>query len=311
MKDAAQSSLLLALILSVLGLFQGAADAGYTNPPYPEITSLLPGDQLFEQQQDALSDFYQAYKRGITLPALSLYRYTVPPGGTLYRTAAGFGVPYETIATLNGITSPDTNLSGLTILVPDQTGVFIPWPPKEDREALGLTIRSDRMDSAKEITVVDAVTKKTFLFFGAENFHSIERAYFLGILFRMPVLSAVLTDSYGERINPITRTLSFHNGLDLAAPGGDPVFAAREGTVSKTGYDSVYGNYIQIDHEGGYQTLYGHLKKINVSLNQKVSSSMIIGEVGSTGMSTGNHLHFEIRLKGTPENPLNLLPEVQ
>ena len=86
------------------------------------------------------------------------------------------------------------------------------------------------------------------------------------------------------------------------------VHAARDGQVVQAGIDPVLGNVVVLAHEGGYQTVYGHLRVILVALNQQVRSGMIIGEVGSTGRSTGAHLHFEVRRKGSSRDPLPLLP---
>jgi len=110
------------------------------------------------------------------------------------------------------------------------------------------------------------------------------------------------------RVDPFTRQIAFHSGIDLAAPWGTDVYAARSGRVAEVGRDDTYGNYILLDHAGGYQTLYGHLSRILVRLHQEVTSGMIIGKVGSSGMSTGPHLHFEIRFRGRPEDPAPLLP---
>lgn len=98
-----------------------------------------------------------------------------------------------------------------------------------------------------------------------------------------------------------------HEGIDLAAPIGSPVKAADGGVVIFTGYDGGYGNLIKVDHGGGYVTYYGHLSKIYVKKGTKVYKGQKIGAVGSTGNSTGPHLHFEIRKNGVPQNPLTYL----
>jgi murein DD-endopeptidase MepM/ murein hydrolase activator NlpD len=105
-------------------------------------------------------------------------------------------------------------------------------------------------------------------------------------------------------------TLHFHSGLDIAPPFGTPVAAADNGIVSFVNYDCChgYGNYVIITHGNGYSTLYGHLSAINVSVNQPVQQGQQIGAEGSTGLSTGPHLHFEIRLNGAVQDPLVYLP---
>lgn len=113
-----------------------------------------------------------------------------------------------------------------------------------------------------------------------------------------------VSSEFGMRFHPILKENRGHKGIDLAAPSGTKVFAANGGTVIKAGYNSGgYGNYIVIDHGGGQATLYGHLSRILISDNQKVGRGDLIGLVGSTGLSTGPHLHFEVLLNGTPVNP--------
>jgi murein DD-endopeptidase MepM/ murein hydrolase activator NlpD len=95
--------------------------------------------------------------------------------------------------------------------------------------------------------------------------------------------------------------------MDFAAPEGTDIRPARPGKVIKAAFHRIYGNYVVIDHDGTYQTLYGHMQKIFVRLNQQVSSTTILGVVGSTGYSTGPHLHFEILKDGQAIDPSKFL----
>lgn len=113
-----------------------------------------------------------------------------------------------------------------------------------------------------------------------------------------------ISSYFAGRIDPITGKRSNHGGLDLAAPGGSPILAANSGTVIIAGYHYSYGNYVVIDHGGGVSTLYGHSSKLLVSRGQKVSRGQQIAKVGTTGRSTGNHLHFEVRINGQRVDPL-------
>ncbi|MDD5066738.1 MAG: peptidoglycan DD-metalloendopeptidase family protein, partial [bacterium] len=101
----------------------------------------------------------------------------------------------------------------------------------------------------------------------------------------------------------------FHAGIDLAAPVGTKIMAAAEGTVVSATYSSGYGYVIKIEHENYFHTLYAHLEKILVKQGDTVQQSQVIGLVGKTGRSTGYHLHFEIRIKDYPVNPVDYLPE--
>ena len=127
--------------------------------------------------------------------------------------------------------------------------------------------------------------------------------------FMLPVASYVYVSSrFGERVHPITGELKHHNGIDLAANMGTAVYAADGGTVVLAEWYGGYGNCIMIDHGNGYKTLYGHLSYIGVSEGQAVHQGDTIGQVGSTGNSTGPHLHFEVYLNGSRVDPEGYLP---
>ena len=117
--------------------------------------------------------------------------------------------------------------------------------------------------------------------------------------------SGKLSSRFGYRIDPVTkRRNTFHKGIDISAPTGTPVYAAESGTVFDAGYkQSGYGNLIVIKHANDMATYYGHLSKMVVSKNSKVKKGELIGNVGSTGKSTGPHLHFEVRKGGQALNP--------
>ncbi|MBQ8593516.1 MAG: M23 family metallopeptidase [Bacteroidaceae bacterium] len=110
---------------------------------------------------------------------------------------------------------------------------------------------------------------------------------------------------YGVRIDPIYKTTKFHSGMDFSANPGTPVYVTGNGTVKKAGWETGYGLTIEIEHGFGYQTRYAHLKSIGVKKGQKVTRGEIIGGVGSTGKSTGPHLHYEVVVKGRKVNPVN------
>ena len=110
---------------------------------------------------------------------------------------------------------------------------------------------------------------------------------------------------YGVRIDPIYKTAKFHAGMDFSANIGTPVYATGDGTVVKAGWETGYGNLIQVNHGFGYVTWYAHLSKYKVRPGQKVVRGEVIGEVGNTGKSTGPHLHYEVHVKGKVQNPVN------
>ena len=137
-----------------------------------------------------------------------------------------------------------------------------------------------------------------------------------GNAFRWPTYNRYITSYFGYRTHPVYGTTKFHSGIDIGAGYGDTIMASCSGTViyvtepyegcNKGG--TGYGNYCIIDHGNGYSTLYGHARDIYVSEGQWVEAGQSIGEVGSTGTSTGAHLHFEVRIWGETQNPLDYLP---
>ncbi len=124
--------------------------------------------------------------------------------------------------------------------------------------------------------------------------------------FVWPVSGAVVSQ-FGFRIHPIFGTERFHSGIDINAGTGTPIAASAGGVVITSGWMDGYGNTVIIDHGGGFATLYGHQSQLAVSAGQSVNQGAIVGYVGSTGWSTGPHLHFEIRIGGSPVNPLGYL----
>jgi murein DD-endopeptidase MepM/ murein hydrolase activator NlpD len=121
-----------------------------------------------------------------------------------------------------------------------------------------------------------------------------------------PVPGAI-SSGFGPRVHPILGTMRMHNGVDMNASQGDAIKAAAAGRVILAGVKGGFGNTIMIDHGGGMVTLYAHQSRIGASVGQKVTAGETIGYIGSTGLSTGPHLHFEVRIYGVPKNPTNYI----
>lgn len=121
-------------------------------------------------------------------------------------------------------------------------------------------------------------------------------------------ISGYISSTFGSRTDPIDGSSSYHKGIDYASGYGTPIAASKSGTVIYAGYNGGYGQCVMIDHGDGYVTLYGHMQDYYVSYGQTISQGEILGEVGSTGWSTGPHLHFEIRKDGVPLDPYSFIP---
>ncbi len=276
--------------------------AGTAAAQYPEIGALDRSDPLYAQHQSDIRDYYRRSSAGDELPPLLLYRYRVRTDDTLFGLAARLSLPYSALATLNRLAAPELE-PGSTLLIPGVPGVFVPLAPESDLESIMHDLRRERQ--ADVVTIAGA---SVFRFFPGEDFLPEERLAFLGMMFRRPLPDGELTSGWGPRINPITAEYGFHGGADYAATEGTRVLASRGGRVGELGVDPVLGKYVILEHTGGFQTVYGHLSTIAVSLNDEVRSGMILGAVGSTGMVTGSHLHFEIRQHGRSRDPEAMLP---
>ncbi len=118
---------------------------------------------------------------------------------------------------------------------------------------------------------------------------------------------STITSAYGMRYHPILKYNKMHTGVDIGAPGGADIVAADSGTVIQTGWLGGYGQVVVVDHGGGISTLYAHMSTIIAANGASVTKGQIIGKVGSTGWSTGPHLHFEVRINGVHTNPMSYL----
>lgn len=120
-------------------------------------------------------------------------------------------------------------------------------------------------------------------------------------------LYGVITSPFGYREHPILQSRSFHTGIDIAAPEGDPIGSFADGTVLQVGYNNVYGNFVLIGHCDSYRSFYGHSSRILVKEGERVSIGQTVAEVGTTGLSTGPHLHFEVRCGEKRLNPAQFI----
>ncbi len=119
-----------------------------------------------------------------------------------------------------------------------------------------------------------------------------------------PVGKLSLTSNFGVRSDPFNGSARMHKGIDIPGPVGTPIYATADGIVSRSGWASGYGNLVQISHGSGMETRYGHMSKLLVAENAYVHRGQLIGLMGSTGRSTGSHLHYEVRVEGAAVNPL-------
>ena len=200
---------------------------------YPHITELVSRNPVFKQYNQEVEQNYKNLARG--KPVLfSVYTYTCTKDDTIISLSARCNIPQETIATLNHIPSADSVIAGKTLFLPTVTGLFITKSPSTTLEHI-LSKKNFDYDS----TLCYSINGDSFYFLSDCRFESTERAFFLDTSLISPLPQGILTSSYGMRISPITGVEQFHNGVDLAAPVGTAVSAARAGVVRLTGRKSV------------------------------------------------------------------------
>ncbi|MCL2380170.1 MAG: M23 family metallopeptidase [Treponema sp.] len=301
-------------LATVIGVHSAAAQA---LSPLPVISRLDNRDAMFRQYMQDV----EAARRALFAPrqtpaamtervvaALTIFAYTPREGDDLFRIAARSNIPIATLASLNRFSGHEDIVPGRVMLLPSVPGIFVSEAPSSGLERL---ISAARAEAGGEQGVVLSIPREgrteRFLFIPGDDFTPTERVFFLNRGFQFPLANFRVTSLYGPRINPITGNHTMHRGVDLAAPEGTLVYAARSGTVLRQGYDRVMGNYIVLGHDNNWVSLYGHLSEIGTVLRQEVQSGTIIGRVGSTGQSTGPHLHFEIWRDGQTRDPARLL----
>ena len=285
-----------------------SAENGAGGGAFPLITRLDSRDDGFKQLiADVEENRRRVFNRGSGNAAafansLTVYQYVPREGEDLFFLAARCNIPYSALASLNRINHPSMVTAGKPLWLPSVPGIFVPEEPQSDLERL---LASGRLSAEKDSAAltIGGTTGGVFYFFPGDEFAMTERAFFLNTGFRFPLRNYRLTSGFGMRKNPVTGNVRLHEGVDLAAPLGTEVYAAGDGTVTETGYDPVYGNYIIIKHGGDWASLYGHLQRVGITLRSSVKSGMLIGWVGSTGQSTGPHLHFELRQNGKAQDP--------
>jgi murein DD-endopeptidase MepM/ murein hydrolase activator NlpD len=233
--------------------------------------------------------------------------HTVRSGETVSKIAADHSVSMDAIIASNGITNARRLREGMVIRIPNMDG--IPYTVKGGDSLSGISasmgVPLEAILDANEIES-DAISAGMTLFIPGAKMRSEDLRQALGEIFIYPIRGR-LTSPFGWRNDPISGARRYHSAIDLAAPTGTPIKAAMDGRISTVGLSSVYGKYIIISHSGGLQTWYAHMSATSATQGAYVRQGAKIGEVGSTGYSTGPHLHFAVFKNGKAVNPLELL----
>lgn len=298
---------------------KNAGQGGFESPVFPVTEEVLDGitetavsdsavlESAFSADtQDSVSDA-AAFDDACNL---SYFAYRVRSGDMIGRIAEQFDVSSDSIISVNNIRNSRLLQIGDYLKVPTMSGIL--YTVKKDGETIETIAEKYKIDSAvcsavNHIESASALTSGATLFVPGAQLGWAERAEINGDLFRKPIRARwYKSSSFGWRASPFTGARSYHSGVDMACPMGTNIYAALPGTVTATGYNSTYGNYVIVAHHSGYKTLYGHMSAITCVRGQAVSQDTRIGRVGSTGMSTGPHLHFTVFKNNKQVNPENL-----
>lgn len=314
LRNPSAAAVYVALAVIAFSMALGALSLVPTRPGLPASVNLH--EDSFAQ--DMLTRFVSPELQGdgevdggIDMPplpvTLAVTTYVVRPGDSLLAIANRNNITLDALISMNGITDARRIYAGARLRVPNISGI-VHTVAKGDsvgslasRYGVSPTAILDANDLGSA-----TIRPGQVLFLPGARMSPSELKKALGQLVIWPIRGS-LSSRFGYRPNPFTGVRSFHNGLDIVADTGTPIKAAMDGRVADVGYNSIYGNYAILTHADGYQTLYGHMDRVYVRKGAGVNQGTILGAVGTTGYSTGPHLHFSVFRRGGAMDPLKLL----
>jgi len=257
-----------------------------------EIKSLERSDPELKKIRAEVTDNLRLIADG-EAPKIIWRTYRVKKKDTFFKVMARTVLNHDTLSSLNRLASIWDVTPGEAWLVPNVRGIAVFGDPK--------VIMKKFHKSAEQMFAVPG--HERFYFIVGLHFDEVEKQYFSLKQFIHPVMGRI-TSGFGVRKDPFTEKHKFHKGIDIACAIGTSVVASAEGKVVFVGKKSGYGNTIIVEHQNGYQTLYGHLDLYRVKEGTHVKQGQIIARSGMSGRATGPHLHFEVRRQGKPERPI-------
>ncbi len=255
------------------------------------------------------SNVYREIIKNEELPSLYYKMHLVKEGEQILQLAIAFGVSQDSIMSLNKIKNARLLQIGQLLKIPSMDGILYTVKERDNLESIAKK-HDISLTALKQVNNIedDLLNSGRVIFLPGAHLDFMTIQEINGDLFVCPLRGRYrITSRFGWRSDPFTRNRSFHNGVDMAIARGTPVYASLAGQVVSTGYSTVYGNHVIIQHHSGYKTLYGHLTSIFTRPNNYVGPNTQIGTVGSTGRSTGPHLHFTVYKNGATIDPMTLL----
>ena len=245
-----------------------------------------------------------AYLPEITSTPVSYLEYIVKSGDTIHSISDKLGIDEVTILNFNEISIPSMIPVGKKIVVPNQDGIIVKVSNKINLDDISKKYDFEKdelleINNEKDESIIKSV------FVPGLHTDSITKSLLLGEFFRKPTYGRI-TSYFGYRVDPWTRHKSYHQGVDIANRYGTRIKSAGPGQVIFTGWYWPLGYTVAIQHTSGYVTFYGHLDKILVNNYKWIAAGTTIALMGSSGRSTGSHLHFEVRRYGRVINPFKV-----
>lgn len=242
---------------------------------------------------------------------LSYISYRIKKGDMIGFIADEFGVTQDTIISVNNIHSSRLIQIGQYLKIPSMPGIL--YTVHSDGETIATIaekykVEAEKCSEVNNISFDESLKAGRQLFVPYAELDWVTRQEINGDLFTRPLRNRYyFTSLFGWRKNPFDASKrTYHGGIDMACGTGTSIYAALPGKVITAGWSDVYGNYVVIAHHSGYKTLYGHMSEITTKKGAFVDTNTRVGRVGSTGMSTGPHLHFAVYKNGRSVNPANL-----
>ena len=284
-------------------------------PEYEENLSNLLSDvekDIASADAEDNASFSDAALKDTDSSVITYQTYRVKAGDMIGFIADAFDVTQDTIISVNNIRQSRLIQPGQYLKIPSMPGII--YTVKKNGEtpatiAEKYKVNAEKCALANYMNVNSELKAGTSLFVPDAELDWATRQEINGDLFKKPLHTRYwLSSNYGWRDSPFNAgKRTFHGGVDMASSTGTPIYAALDGTVTAVGYNATYGNYVIITHHSGYKTLYGHMKSTACRKGNFVYTNTVIGYVGSTGMSTGPHLHFTVYKNGKTINPLVVL----
>ena len=278
-------------------------------PKIPQITSIANIDgKVSEIFYDYISSDNTLNSDGVI--GVKYEEYTIGEGENLTTISRKIGVNLDTLVSVNKITNANKLKPGQKIIIPNRNGLLYTIKQNENIEEVAskYDIQLNRILAFNKIDEISDIEIGDDIFLPGAKYTLDERIEKFGQMFSLPVTVTRISSLFGYRVHPITKVRTKHTGVDIPGSLDTPVYAARKGKVIFAGYSGGYGNLVIVRHDKGYTTYYGHLNKITTKIGANVGVGVMIGRMGSTGNSTGSHLHFEVRRNGEALNPIDFIP---